>query len=143
VRKRDSVAADWPAFDTPLLVGVAIAFTRRRKAMAYHADISCTREFGESSSGAAERLNIELRRGQVRLSVWADGSMWLGVSVRGRGRNAGWAFQDRFHANIADVSVEALVSMLEATLSLQFGRDPASERQQLRGLWACVRPQAG
>jgi hypothetical protein len=134
---------DWPAFDAPLLQGVAAAFALRRKAIAYHTGLSCTREFSESAAGAVERLNFDLRRGGVRLSVWADGLMWLGVCVRARGRSAGWAFRDSFHGTICDISAEALVRMLEATLALRLGSDPAGERQQLREVWACVRPQVG
>lgn len=138
--KRNSVAADWPTFDAPLLQGVAAAFTRRHKAIAYQACLSCTREFSESASGTVERLNLDLRGGGVRLSVWGDGLMWLGVCVRGPGRNAGWAFQDDFHGDMGDISAEALVSMVETTLSLRFGSDQARERQQLREVWAHVAP---
>jgi hypothetical protein len=141
VTKRSSVASDWPAFDTPLLQDVAAAFTRRRKAIAYQAGLSCTRELSESASGTVERLNLDLCAGSVRLSVWADGLMWLGVSVRRCGRHAGWLFQDGFHGDVQDVSAETLVSMVEATLSVRFGGDRASERQQLREIWSRVRPQ--
>jgi hypothetical protein len=139
--KREPVAEDWPTFDAPLLREIAAAFLRRRKAIAYHAGLACEREFSESAAGAVERLNLEA--GDLRLSAWSDGLMWLAVCVRGFGRGAGWAFKDAFHGDVQDVSAEALVGMVEATLALPFGADPEKGRPQLRGVWARVRPYAG
>jgi hypothetical protein len=121
-----------------LLQAIAAAFRRRRKAIAYQAGLSCERELSELSAGAVERLNLET--GPLRLCVWADGVMWLGVSIRGAGRGAGWAFQEAFHGDVQDVSAEALVGMVEATLALTFGSDPERERQALRAVWARVYP---
>jgi len=134
-------AVDWPKFDAQLLQSVAAAFLRRRQAIAYHTGLSCEREFSESSTEIIERLNLNV--GHLRLCVWADGVMWLGVCVRGFGRDAGWAFKDTFHGDVQDVSAESLVGMVEATLALSFGSDPESERQQLRALWARVHPYVG
>jgi hypothetical protein len=139
--KRESTTGDWPTFDAPLLREIAAAFLRRHKAIAYHVGLSCDREFSESVAGAVERLNLDA--GDLRLSVWSDGVMWLAVCVRGFGRNAGWAFKDAFHGDVQDVSAEALVGMVETTLALPFGAEPDKERQQLRGVWARVRPYAG
>jgi hypothetical protein len=137
-------AADWPTFDASLLQGVAAAFLRRRKAIAYQAGLSCGREFSESAAGGAiERLNLDIPDVNLRLSVWADGVMWFRICVPGLGPNAGWAFKDRFHGDVGDVSAEALVEMVEATLGLRLGSDPASELLQLRRLWARVHPLAG
>jgi hypothetical protein len=131
---------DWPTFDAPLLQGIANAFLRRRKAIKYRTGIACDREFSESPVGTIERFNLETRAGKVRLSIWADGVLWLAVCVRRSGRNAGWAFQETFYGDVKDVSGEALVGMFEATLALPFGADRQSERQQLREVWARVRP---
>jgi hypothetical protein len=139
--KREPVAGDWPSFDAPLLREIAAAFLRRRKAIAYHYGLSCEREFSESAAGAVERLNLEA--GDLRLSAWSDGVMWLAVCVRGFGRGAGWAFKDTFHGDVRDVSAEALVAMVEATLALPFGANPDKERELLRGVWARVRPSSG
>ncbi len=139
--KRGPVAGDWPIYDAPLLREIAAAFLRRRKAIAYRAGLSCEREFSESAAGGVERLNLET--GDLRLSAWSDGVMWLAVYVHGFGRGAGWAFKDSFHGDVQDVSAEALVGMVEATLALPFGADPEKERQQLWGVWARVRPYTG
>lgn len=132
---------DWPIFDAPLLIQIAGAFARRRKAIAYRAGLACEREFTEAADGVYERLNLE--SGNLRLCIWSDGVMWLGVSVRRSGQGAGWAFQDAFHGHVMDVSGESLVAMLEATLSLPFGTNPDQERRQLRETWMRVRPYAG
>jgi hypothetical protein len=124
-----------------LLRGIAAAFLRRRKAIACHAGLSCEREFNESAAGAVERLNLEA--GDLRLSAWSDGAMWLAVCVRGFGRSATWAFKDTFHGDVQDVSAETLVGMVEATLALPFGTDAVKEREHLRGVWARVSPYAG
>jgi hypothetical protein len=141
VVKQTPVAEDWPTFDAPLLREIAVAFTRRRKAIAYHSGLSCERAFSESATGAVERLNIET--GDLRLSAWSDGVIWLAVYVPGFGRGAGWAFKDAFHGDVQNVSAETLVGMVEATLALSFGADPEKEQQQLRGVWARVGPYAG
>jgi hypothetical protein len=141
VVKREPAAGDWPTFDAPLLREIAAAFLRRRKAIAYQVGLSCQREFSESADGAVERLNLDA--GDLRLSAWSDGVMWLAVCVRGFGRGAGWAFKDTFHGDVQDVSAEALVGMVETTLALTFGADPDKERQQVRRVWARVRPYAG
>jgi hypothetical protein len=135
--------AGWPAFDSPLLRDVAAAFLSRRKALRYQAGLSCGRDFSETAGGVWERFNLDLRGGHVRLSVWADGSLWLSVCVAGRGRHTGWSFQDSFHGGMSDVSARALVGMVEATLALPFGEDPPRERERLRELWARVHPCPG
>jgi hypothetical protein len=88
-----------------------------------------------------ERLDLEA--GSLRLSAWSDGAIWLGVCVRGFGPSGGWAFKDTFHGHVGDVSAEALVGMVEATLALPFGADAVKEREHLRSVWARVRPYAG
>lgn len=140
--KRDRTdTSRWPTFDSPLLQEVGSAFLRRRKAIAYQCGFSCEREFSESATGVVERLNIDA--GDLRLCIWADGVMWLSVCVRGKGRGVGWAFKDTFHRDAQDVSAEALVGMVEATVALTFGSNPVREREQLRGMWARVCPHMG
>jgi hypothetical protein len=143
-RKQDGTTA-WPVFDSPLLTEIAAAFLGRRKAIAYKtrtsSDLSCTREFSETQTGTHERLNLDIRGGHLRLSVWADASLWLSVCVRAAGRNAGWGFQDAFHGDAGDASAATLVSMIEATLELSLGTDQAAEREQLRAVWSRVHPE--
>ncbi len=135
------MAEDWPAFDAPLLRHLAAAFRRRRRAIAYQVGLSCEREFTESATGGVERLNLEA--GDLRLSAWSDGVLWLAVCVRRPGCGAGHAFKDVFHGDVRDVSAEALVAMVEATLAMPLGADAVKEREHLRELWARVRPHAG
>ena len=132
-------STDQPSFDAPLLGDIAVAFLRRRKAIRYNGGLKCAREFTETGAGAIERLDLET--GPVRLNVWADGALSLSVRVRGAGRNAGWSFADQFHGEVNDVSATAVVRMVEATLRISFGTDQLAEREQLRRLWAEVRPR--
>ncbi len=133
-------AADWPTFDAPLLRDITSAFLRRHKGIAYKAPFSCEREFSETAEGVTERLNLDWWRGHLRLSIWADGLLWLLVCISGPGRRGGWSFMDNFHGEVLDVSAEALVGMIEATLELSFGTDPSAERAQLREVWKRVKP---
>src|SRR5262245_20936706 len=138
-----SSSAQRPTCASPLLPDIVAAVRRRRKAIAYKAGLSCEREFTETSDGAFERLNLDLRHGQVRLSVWADGGLWMSVSVPGKGRNSGWAFQDAFHGDVQDVSGGTLVGMLEAGVAQRLGADEAEEREQVRQRWKRGRRRTG
>lgn len=135
----------WPVFDSPLLLEIAAAVLRRRKAIAYNTrasgGLSCTREFSETEAGTFERLNVDIWGWHLRLSVWADGVLWLSLCVLAAGRNAGWAFQDAFHGDAGDVSAATLVTMIESTLALRLGTEQAAEREQLRAVWSRVHPK--
>jgi hypothetical protein len=135
----------WPAFDSPLLQDITSAFVQRGKAIAYETrasgGMSCTREFSESAIGTHERLNLDLWRGHLRMSVWADGEIWLSVCVKAARRNASWAFQDNFYGDARDVPGVAIVGMIEATLALEFGVDTPTERERLRAVWQRIMPR--
>ena len=122
MRRQRAGSPGWPTLDAPLLRDVASAFLSRRKALRYQAGLSCGREFSETAGGVLERFNLDLWGGRVRLSVWADGGLWLLVCVPGQGRHSGWSFQDSFHGGMCDVSAQALVGMVEATLARRSGR---------------------
>jgi len=142
VGRKPTESSAWPAFDSPLLADIAAAFLRRRKAIAYRVGrVSCGREFSETAAGAHERLNLDIWGGHFRLSVWADGCLWVSVCVPAAGRNAGWAFRDAFHGQAGDVSAATLVVMVEATLGLALDADPAAGRERLRAVWQRVHPQ--
>src|SRR5262249_20469931 len=116
VMKRERAdVSQWPTFDSSLLQEVAAAFLRRRKAIRYKAGLSCEREFSETAHATSERLNLDMRpgNGDLRLTVWEDGVMWLRLCVANLGRNTGWAFNDHFYGPIQDVSPETLVAMVE------------------------------
>ena len=141
MKRKRAGSPGWPTFDAPLLRDIASAFLSRRKALRYQAGLSCGREFSETAGGVWERFNLDLRGGRVRLSVWADGGLWVSVCVPGQGRHGGWSFLDSFHGHMQDVSAPALVGMVESTLALPFGEDPARER--LRRLLSRVHPRSG
>jgi hypothetical protein len=134
----------WPKFDAPLLGDVATAFAHRRKALAYHAALVCEQVFEEGPTGACERLDISRRSilgPLLQVTVWADGALWVAMSVRGLGRKAGWVFADQFHGAVLDVAPVTLVVMVEATAALPFGTEPTAERDRLRRVWARVSPR--
>jgi hypothetical protein len=142
--------ADVPPFDAPLLRDLAVALARRRRAIRNHttgrAGWSCEQEFSELAAATSERLNLDLRLGEglLRVNVWADGGLWVGLSVAAAGRNAGWAFQDQLHGSVLDVSPATLVAMVEATIAESFRpgeSDPAEYRERLRGIWGRVGPR--
>jgi hypothetical protein len=139
VKRKRAGSPGWPTFDAPLLRGVASAFLSRRKPLRYQDGLRRGREFSETAGGVWERFDLDLRGGHIRLSVWADGGLWVSVCVPGRGRHTGWSF----HGDMRDVSPHALVGMVEATLALPFGEDPPRERERLRDLWGRVRPRSG
>ena len=125
---------------------MAAAFQRRRKALAYHAFLSCAREFAEGAGGTCERLDLArqcLLGRVIQLSVWADGVLWVSVCVRGKGRNGGWSFSDNFTGCALDVGPVTLVGMVESTIPLLWQADPAPDRERLRRVWARVSPDPG
>ncbi|HJZ92675.1 MAG TPA: hypothetical protein VKE40_17500 [Gemmataceae bacterium] len=136
-------STEWPTFDSPPLRDIAAAFHRRRKAIAYKAELSCERELTETAAGALERFNLDLGRRHVRLSVWADGTLWFSICIPGKGPISGWAFKDRFYGTAKGISGGTLVGMLEATLAQPFGADPTAGRDQLREIWKRVGPRTG
>lgn len=139
--KGKPVAPNWPGFDDALLQGVSSAFLRRRKAIAYQRGLACERDFSESATEVVEC--IHLIAAHLRLVVWANGGLWVGVFVRAAGRNAGWAFRDSFYGNMLDVSAETLLAMFEATLSICYWPEEECKRERLRALWARVHPCSG
>jgi hypothetical protein len=143
VKRKPAESETWPVFDSPLLQGVSAAFLRRRKSLRVKSGLTCERVFSETATETTERLNLGFPTAHLRLSIWADGCMWLSVCVRASGRNAGWAFQDSFHGDVQDVTGATLVGMVEGTIALSFGNDPLTERDRLRKIWGRVKPYAG
>jgi hypothetical protein len=136
--KREPVAPNWPTFDDALLQKVSSAFIRRRKAIAYHARLTCVRDFSESAAQVTEY--ISMTSGHTRLVIWADGGLCVGVFVHSQGRNAGWAFKDAFNGNMLDVSAETLVRMFEETRLLCYWPEQDRNQERLRRIWARIRP---
>ncbi len=71
----------------------------------------------------------------MRLTVWEDGQMRLRLCASAFKRQGGWAFKDDFYGSTDDVSPEALVAMVEATIgetSTRGNSDPQMYRDRLR-----------
>jgi hypothetical protein len=144
MKRKRTPSSQEPDFNSPQLREIAEAFLQRRQAIRYKAGFKLEREFIETHEGTTERLNLDLQAdGQLRLSVWEDGEMWFGISVRAPGRNQGWAFQDNFHGSVLDVSAQTLVVMVEQSLAAGFRpgvTDRVEYREQMRAVWARVPP---
>ncbi|MCI0361745.1 MAG: hypothetical protein L0211_24940 [Planctomycetaceae bacterium] len=143
MKQKRTETPGWPKFDSALLQEVVAAFQRRRKSIRTRAGLACEREFSETEDGAFERLNFDLQPGfgDMRLTVWEDGKMWLRLCVSAFQRQGGWAFKDDFYGSTDDVSPEALVAMVEATIEQSFypgSSDPEKYRERLRTIWRRV-----
>ena len=144
MKRKRTPSSQEPDFNSPQLREIAEAFLQRGKAIRYKAGFKLEREFTETRESTSERLNLDLEDdGLLRLSVWEDGEMWFGISVRAPGRNQGWAFQDNFHGSVLDVAAQTLVVMVEQSLAAGFRTgitDRVEYREQLRLVWSRVRP---
>ena len=135
--------SEWPHFEAPLLQAIAAAFLRRRRALRYHGSLECGRETSETPDGAIERLNLDHGANpQLRLSVWADGAMWLRACSARPGREGGWSFLYHFHGQVNAVSPEEIVRLFEESRLVSYWpEDGRGER--LRSLWRVVGPEGG
>jgi hypothetical protein len=138
--KRMAALLPWQTFDTPLLRDLALAFSRRSKAIRYKTEsFDCQREVEESPEGARERLNIDTvgiaSPAQLRLSVWSDGVLWFRACTRAVGTNAGWAYLEACYGNIRSMAPAEVVSAYEAAMDLCHEPVPADLGLQIRLLW--------
>lgn len=109
-----------PLFNAPILDAIAVALGRRLKAIrSRSADARCSRE---AEDIVDERLDIDVdlrrsRGAKVRLSVWPDGVMWLGLHVPNERSVGGWRTSITLDGDVAGMPPEAVVQLLEQTLS--------------------------
>jgi len=101
-----------PRFESDRLHGIAHAVAQRGKAIRYHGDLECRRaieDFGE-------RLNVDFTAIGgfcVRLSIWTDGVLWLGITKPGPRRVGGWAHYDPFHSHLGDLDAPDVLDVLD------------------------------
>jgi hypothetical protein len=120
---------DVPDFESDLLWDIALAVARRGKAIRYHGTLELSRADEEF-----ERLNLDFTDVlgfRVRLSIWSDSVVWLGITKRGPRRTgaSGWAYRDEFHSRLDDLTPHDVVERFEQTI-----QSPA----EARNLWpAC------
>src|SRR4051812_9061809 len=98
-----------PVFDSALLSSILEAVERRGKAIRYHSSLECSREVDRD----IERLNIDIKGDSgVRLSVWADGVLWLGITKPHAGRSGGWDINEQFDGRLGEIHPAELVAQL-------------------------------
>jgi len=103
-----------PDFESDLLWQVAIAVARRGKAIRYHGSLECSRAVEDH-----ERLNLDYTsclRFRVRLSIWSDGALWLGITKPGPSRTGGWAYCDEFHSRVRNLTPQDVAARFEQTV---------------------------
>ena len=112
-------------FESALLREIASAVERRGKAIRYHGDLECSRAVEDS----IERLNVDFAAilgFRVRLSIWSDGVLWLGITKPGPKSTGGWAYRDEFHSHLDSLDAHGVVERFEQTI-----HSPT----QARGFW--------
>lgn len=68
----------------------------------------------------------------IRLSIWDDGSAWLGVHRPGPRRSGGWAFSFKAYGCVARIEPASVVAMFEQTLAAP------DEATHILDLWAAA-----
>ena len=112
-------------FESALLRQIADGFERRGKAIRYHGELECSRAVEDS----IERLNVDFTAivgCRVRLSVWSDGVLWLGITEPGPRRTGGWAYRNEFHSHLDSLDACSVVERFEQTIH---------SPRQARGFW--------
>ena len=103
-----------PDFESDVLWGIAIAVARRGKAIRSWGTLELSRAIEEF-----ERLNLDFAgssRFHVRLSIWSDGALWLGVTRPGPRRAGGWDHRDEFHSRLTGLGPRDVVERFEQTI---------------------------
>jgi hypothetical protein len=102
-------------FECRLLHDIASAVERRGKAIRYHGALEC----GRAVEDSIERLNVDFKGisgFRVRLSIWADGALWIGITKPGPGRTSGWAYRDEFRSHLGGLDTHNVVERFEQTI---------------------------
>jgi hypothetical protein len=103
-----------PHLESDLLWEVAVAVARRGKAIRYHGSLDFSRAVEDY-----ERLNLDYTsslRFRVRLSIWSDGALWLGITKPGPSRTGGWGYCDEFHSRLGDLVAQDVAERFEQTI---------------------------
>lgn len=103
------------SFESGILSDIARAFELRGKAIRYHGELRCS----GTAEDSVERLNVDFKGSsgfRVRLSIWPDKVLWLGITKPGPSRAGGWAFRDEFHGHLEDRGAPDVVERFERTV---------------------------
>jgi len=109
-----------PQFDNALLDQIGVALGQRIKPMrkAAVATLVVARDLGDHGERLTLDLVTRVGRCQVRLRVWTDAHLFLGLHEPAPGRNAGWAFAYTARGDVSALSATRLVAKLERTLAM-------------------------
>jgi hypothetical protein len=103
-----------PDFESDVLWDIAIAVARRAKAIRSSGTLELSRDVEEF-----ERLNLDFTGSSgfhVRLSIWSDGALWLGVTKPGPNRAGGWDHRDEFRSRLTGLGPHDVVERFEQTI---------------------------
>lgn len=133
-----------PAFDSQLLDSIAAAIARRAKSLKYGtASFACSRD--AESAGEVLRLEIdslEARRTQLRVMIWQDGHLWLGIHRPNPRREAGWEIALERSGSVRELDPLEIAKMIERTLSAVHGGSGGPDAaDQVEGIWRTARLQ--
>jgi hypothetical protein len=121
---------DWPEPKSDLLDGVVSAFRRRSKAIKH---MLLRWEMSLETDDSVERLNVDtFCSHHIRLSVWADGQMWVRVC---KGDKNGWELNYSFHLDLNDNDPSTVTARFEET------HIHAGDQSEVKKLWQSFNPQ--
>lgn len=103
-----------PDFESDVLWDIAIAVARRGKAIRKWGTIESSRAVDEF-----ERFNLDfsgISRFNVRLSIWSNGALWVGVTKPGPSRTGGWGYRTEFHSRLTGLGPADIVERFEQTI---------------------------
>lgn len=121
---------DWPEPKAELLHGVVSAFRRRSKAVKH----SLLRwDMSLETDDSLERLNVDtFCLHDIRLSVWADGQMWIRVC---KGDKNGWELNYSFYLDLNDNDPATVVRRFEETHAY------SGNQSDVKKIWEDFNPQ--
>lgn len=112
-----------PSFESGFLDALAAALARRARALKYQASgLACSRAV--TPHGEVLHLDIDVgrtRATRIRVMVWSDGMVRLGVHQPAPYRVGGWAISLERHGDIRHLSPADVVEKVEQTLEAVHG----------------------
>lgn len=131
-----------PSFRTTFLNTIAAAIARRSKSLKYHAaHFACSRVVtAEGEVLHVDMDTFEPRSTRLRLMIWDDGHVWLGVHQPNPSAVGGWAFALVRSGNLLRVAPDDVVRMIEGPGSAVHGatRSPDAPNEVER-IWEPAR----
>jgi len=122
-----------PEFSERLLVDVGGLIGRRAKALKHKTtELVCER----TDEDGHEKLSLIMEthtRAIVRLNIWEDGHLWLGVHARGP---RGWRYQFAGRGVIDASKMESFVPAVKATVFTVVCENYSSMSDDIKSLWS-------